>query len=56
MLPDNIYIQERASEFISLGFAPIPVKLNAKEPIGRWKELNISRENIGRILPAVKSL
>ena len=48
MLANNIYTNERVSEYLSIGFAPIPVKLKAKEPIGRWKELQISRDDVGK--------
>ena len=47
MLANDIYIPERVFDYISLGFAPIPLKLKAKEPIGRWKELQISRDDVG---------
>ena len=48
MLANDIYIPERVFDYISLGFAPIPLKLKAKEPIGRWKELQISRDDVGK--------
>ena len=44
MLNNSIYTQERVSEYVSLGFAPIPVQFKSKEPINkRWTELRISQ-------------
>jgi putative DNA primase/helicase len=47
MLANNIYTQERVSEYVSLGFAPIPVQFKSKEPINkRWTELRISHNEV----------
>ena len=47
MLNNSIYTQERVSEYVSLGFAPIPVQFKSKEPINkRWTELRISQNEI----------
>ena len=46
MLP-NIYTQERVSEYLSRGFAPIPMKHKSKLPVSaRWPELRITQNDI----------
>jgi len=47
MLANNIYTQELVSEYVSLGFAPIPIQFKSKEPINRrWTELRISHNEV----------
>jgi putative DNA primase/helicase len=49
MLDNNIYTQERVSEYISLGFAPIPVNYKSKTPVNAgWNHLSISQCDIGK--------
>jgi Bifunctional DNA primase/polymerase, N-terminal len=47
MLDNCIYIQERVSEYIGLGFAPIPIWHKTKQPINKnWTELRVSADNV----------
>ena len=49
MLNNNIYTQERVSEYVNLGFAPIPVQFKSKAPVNNgWPELRISHDNLDK--------
>ena len=48
MINNAIYLQQRVSDYINHGLAPIPIHYKSKQPVNKgWTELRISKDDIG---------